>query len=303
MQLKNIRDGFFFAFGILQSFLYLLFRRPDVVFVKGGYVGLPVGLAASWLKIPLVIHESDTIMGLTNRTLAKRAAAVGVGMPEENYDLGDANVVFVGVPTSDKFKKVTTSEQGKLKEQVGLKKDDNLVFITGGSQGAERINQIVAGALEEIAKESYVIHQAGEETLEETQNAVKDLPAEILDKYSLEGFIDDMSTVMGAADVVISRVGATTVAELAILAKPAILIPNPKLVYGHQLKNAEAIKKVDAAIVLDETQAMNDSSKLSNAATELLKSEKKRIELAANLHKLAKPNAVKEIADLIIAQT
>lgn len=302
MQLKNIRDGFFFVFGLLQSLIYLFIKRPDVVFVKGGYVGLPVGLAAAWLRIPLVIHESDTIMGLTNRTLARRAAAIGVGMPENNYNLGDANVVFVGVPTSDKFHKITDNEQGSLKESLGLRNDDQLVFITGGSQGAERVNQIVVASIEEIAQKAFVIHQAGEETLEEMRQDRESLPDEIKQKYSLEDFIDDMPTVMGAADVIVSRVGATTVSELAILAKPVVLIPNPKLVYGHQLKNAEAINSANAAVIVDEADALANSSILSEAVVELLGSEKKRKELSANINKLAKPNAVKEIADLIISQ-
>lgn len=302
MQLKNIRDGFFFAFGLVQSLLYLSLKRPDVVFVKGGYVGLPVGLAASWLGVPLVIHESDTIMGLTNRTLARRAAAVGVGMPENNYDLGNAKVVFVGVPTSDKFHKITNREQGLLKESLGLKNDDQLVFITGGSQGAERVNQIAVASISEIAKKAFIIHQAGEETLEEARRETQSLPDKLKIRYSLEDFIDDMPKVMGAADVVVSRVGATTVSELAILAKPVVLIPNPKLVYGHQLKNADAIKNANAAVIVNEADALADSSILSNAVLELLGSENKRKELSANINQLAKPNAVKEIADLIVSQ-
>ncbi len=302
MQLKNIRDGFFFAFGLAQSLIYLFMKRPEVVFVKGGYVGLPVGLAASWLGIPLVIHESDTIMGLTNRTLSRRAAAVGVGMPEINYDLLGAKVVFVGVPTSDRFHKITDKEQGLLKESLGLKSDDQLVFITGGSQGAERVNQIAAASVSKIAKKAFIIHQAGEETIEEAREEMRLLPDEIKRKYSLEAFIDDMPAVMGAADVVVSRVGATTVSELAILAKPVVLIPNPKLVYGHQLKNAEAIKNANAAVVVDEADALANSGKLSEAVLELLSSKQKRKELSENINKLAKPNAVKEIADLIISQ-
>ncbi len=304
MQLLNLRDGLFFLIGLVQSFFMLLLRRPDVVFVKGGYVGLPVGLSASWLGIPLVIHESDAHMGLTNKTLSTRAVAIGVGMPEENYQLGNTEVSFVGVPVSSAYRFVDSKLMNKYKSQLGVEPETKVVVITGGSHGAERINNIVGQVSGDLVKQARVFHQTGQETYESTKEAVEDaLSVDEQDKYTLLPFIEkDMHVYLGAADVVVTRVGTTTMAELAIAAKPLVLIPNPKLVYGHQLKNAEVYKGAGAAVVVDESQALKDSNILLAAVTSLLASSAQREKLSTNLHKLAKPNAAKDIAKLILKQ-
>lgn len=303
MQLKNIRDGIFFLMGLVASFFLLLFNRPDAVFVKGGYVGLPVGLAAKLLKIPLVIHESDSHMGLTNRTLSKYAAAVGVGMPEQYYSLGNVETSFVGVPVGSEYHKVSAEEQAKYKKEIGLEPEDLLIMITGGSHGAERINQIAVGVCRTLISKAYVVHQAGRETYNETKKDLEtNLPDNESNRYIIEPFIDDMYKYLGAADVVVSRVGMTSMAELAILAKPVVLIPNPKLVYGHQLKNAEVYKNSKAAIVVDEEEATETPSVLADQVRALLDSADERQELSNNLHQLAKPEAAKDIAKLIISK-
>ncbi len=107
MQLRNIRDVFYFLIGLFQSGLLMLTKRPDVVFVKGGYVGLPVGLMANLFNKPLVIHESDTHMGLTNKILSSRATAIGLGVPKKYFQLDNDRAYFVGVPVSDDYRRVT----------------------------------------------------------------------------------------------------------------------------------------------------------------------------------------------------
>ena len=303
-QLLNIRDAMFFVLGLVQSFGMLLLRRPDVVFVKGGYVGLPVGLSASLLRIPLVIHESDAQMGLTNRILSKYASVVGVGMPVENYRIGEAPINFVGVPISNDYKFVDTNLQKEYKKRLGIEPEQKVVVITGGSQGAGRVNNIVSAVSAKLAKEDYVIHQTGKETFEATKQAVESKLSEAsLVNYKLLPFIkNDMHVYLGAADVVVSRVGTTTLAELAVSAKPLVLVPNPMLVYGHQIKNAEVYELANAAIVVDEELAIDDPTILYNAVADLLNSKEKSKELMTNLHKLAKPNAAKDIAKLILSR-
>ncbi len=304
MQLLNIRDALFFAVGLVQSAVMLLLQKPDVVFIKGGYVGLPVGLCASLLRIPLVLHESDAKMGLTNKTLSKRASAVGVGMPEDNYQLGDIETSFVGVPVSSEYKFVDGALQKKYKELLRVDPKKKVVVITGGSHGAERVNFIVSSIGAKLAQEAYVFHQTGQETYKATKKAIEgELTEETRSNYQLIPFIkQDMHVYLGAADVVVTRVGTTTMAELAIAAKPLVLIPNPKLVYGHQLKNAKVYESAGAAVVVDEELATQDPNILLNAVLDLLNSNVERERLAANLHKLAKPEAAKDIAKLILSK-
>ncbi len=305
MQLLNIRDALFFVIGLKQSFFMLLLLKPDVVFVKGGYVGLPVGLCASLLRIPLILHESDVKMGLTNRILSRYALAVGVGMPEDNYQLGNTTISFVGVPVSSDYKFVGPALQAKYKKQLNIDPKKRVVVITGGSRGAERVNNIVVAIGARLAHEAHVIHQTGQETYQATKKAIEDqLTDETRGNYQLLPFIErDMQVYLGAADVVVARVGTTTMAELAITAKPLVLIPNPKLVYGHQLENAKIYQSANAAVVVDEELAIQDPSILLDNVLHLLNSSAKREKLATNLHRLAKPSAAKDIAKLILSKT
>lgn len=304
MQLKNIRDGLFFLAGVIQSFTMFVFSRPDVVFVKGGYVGLPVGLAAIALRIPLVIHESDIHMGLTNSILSKHARAIGVGMPKNNYQLGNTEVDFVGVPVGRDYKYVDEALRTQYKKQLGIDTSKQVVVVTGGSHGAERVNNIVSAIAAKLADRAYILHQTGEETFEATKAALEaSLSPEQLDNYRTQAFVSsDMHVFLGAGDVVVTRVGVTTISELAISAKPLVLIPNPKLVYGHQLLNAKAYQEEGAAIVVDEGEATDNPELLYQVVTDLLDSEGKRKKLATSLHKLAKPDASIDIAKLIIKQ-
>ena len=302
MQLRNIRDALYFAAGFVYSFVRLIFNRPDVVFVKGGYVGLPVGMAASVLGIPLIIHESDTIMGLTNRVLSARARTVTVGMPAKYYDYLNKDVVYVGVPLDTSFTKVDDEMKAKYKKDAGIDPETQVVVITGGSQGAERINNIVAHIAPKLALLAHVMHQTGQETYEDTISAMKEaFKGKIPDNYQMISYVtQEMNVFLGCADVVVTRVGATTMSELAILGKPLVIIPNPKLVYGHQLKNAEVYRQAQAALVVDEQEATDNPEVLLGAIRELLESRTKCNKLVDNLTQLAKPNATKDIAKLIV---
>lgn len=304
VQLKNLRDLMFFAFGLVQSFFMLLFKRPDVVFVKGGYVGLPVGLAATILRISLVIHESDTHMGLTNKILSRYASAIGVGMPLDNYQLSNAQVEFVGVPVSSDYQYVDDELEARYKKDLAIEPDSEVVVITGGSLGAEKINAAAVAIARELSARATIIHQTGMETYESTKSSLEaELDGQIPDSYILLPFIDkNMHVYLGAGDVVISRAGNTVMSELAISAKPLVLIPNPKLVYGHQLTNARAYEKAGAALVVDEQEMTGNPLLLLNTIVKVLDSQKQREELSSSLHSLAKPQAATDIATLILSK-
>ena len=136
----NLRDGFKVLIGFFQSLFKLLAWRPDVIFIKGGYVCLPVGYAARLLKIPLVLHDSDAHPGLTNRLLSPFARAIGTGAPLKYYNYPPEKATYVGIPVAPEFRPYSESERRELKEKLGFDGDKPLVVITGGGLGAARGN-------------------------------------------------------------------------------------------------------------------------------------------------------------------
>ncbi len=298
----NIVGFFGFAAGIIQSFFRLVRKktRPDVVFLKGGFVGLPVGIACKLLRIPYVVHESDAVFGLANRLLVKRARVVAVGVDEE---FKDERFKFVGVPVAEEFKKVSPSRQAVLKKSFGFDPEKPLVIITGGSQGAQHINIVVREILPEMLKFTSVGLVAGRTRYEEMIDLKK---YEIYEKAKLKSnfrmwaFNSAMNELLGAADVVISRAGATTIAEMAALSKAVILVPYAALPGGHQVKNAERLAKIGAAEVIADEEMVKKPQKLLELVQKLVRSPKVRRDLATKLHGTAAEDAAERLAKILI---
>lgn len=293
--LRNIRDGFFVVIGFFQSLVKLTVWRPDVIFAKGGYVCLPIGLAARVLGIPLVIHDSDARPGLTNRVLARFAKAIATGAPLEHYPYPKNKSRYIGIPISDKFYNFTQDEQIAAKVEVGISTSHPLVVITGGGLGATRINDAIVVGLESLLSMASVILISGTAQYDELKAK---LPENSKD-FQLHSFVSDkMAAMLGAADVVVTRAGATTILELAALGKPTILIPNRSLT--DQLKNATVYKETGAVVVIDETDLENNPDLLLNEIKTLLSDEEKRRSMVAAFGVFARPNAAKDMVDMII---
>ncbi len=293
---SNLRDFFFVGVGLVQSFFKLLFWRPDVVFTKGGYVCLPVGIAARVLRIPLVIHDSDAHPGLTNRILSKWANAIATGAPLEYYPYNPQKTTYVGIPIDEKFRPFTTEEQQAAKAEWGVVVDQPLIVVTGGGLGAARINLTVAKTLKQLQKLGSVVLVAGAGQYDELR---AELPQDS-DTFQLYPFVTNMHSLLGAADVVVTRAGATTILELAALAKPTILVPNAKLTGGHQLKNAAVYHDAGAALLVDEDLMEETPKLLVDAVDEVLEDAAKSRAMAERFHAFAKPNAAKDMARLIL---
>jgi len=293
---KNIRDVFLVGIGLLQSLLYLRKIKPDVVFTKGGFVCLPVGLAAKLLHIPLVIHDSDSHPGLTNRILAKYATSIGTGAPVENYSYPKKRTHYVGIPVAAEFRPLTAAQQQKCKGALGLHDTKKpLLVVTGGGLGARSINRAVVTIASQILDKVAILHLTGTTLYQETLKAA---PEHI--DYIVKPFVPGLAPALGAGDIVISRAGATSLAELAALAKPTIIIPNANLTSGHQLKNAAVYAKARAAVVLEEEKITLDNRKLTRVILALVASPEKRAELGKRLHSFAKPSAALDMAALIV---
>lgn len=296
--LLNIRDSFLVGLGYIQSLFKMLIWRPDVVFTKGGYVCLPVGLAAKTLRIPLVIHDSDAHPGLTNRVLAKWASAIGTGAPLEYYNYPKSRSHYVGIPLSADFHAFSAAEKQTAREKWGIDTKRPLVVITGGGLGAKRINDTVAEVLDELLELGNIVLISGSSQYDE----LRALTPENNDNFQLYPFVSEgMAGLLGAADVVVSRAGATTMLELAALQIPTIIVPNAKLTGGHQLKNAKVYGDARAAVIVDEDAMVTNPQLLINAVKDLIRDRTRAVQMSKRFATFARPDAAKDMAGMVIA--
>lgn len=295
--ISNIRDSFLVVAGFFQSFVKLILWRPDVVFAKGGYVCLPVGIAASILHIPLVIHDSDAHPGLTNLILSKWATVIATGAPLEYYPYPASKSHYVGIPIAPEFHEFSDEERQIARSKWGISNKYPLIVATGGGLGASRINDAIAIGLDELLKLGSVILISGMGQYDE----LRSITPQNSDRFQLHSFIShDMASLLGAANVVITRAGATTILELAALARPTILIPNGKLTGGHQLKNAAVYLKENAVKVVDEEVMLDNPQILAKVVKEVLSDPKAANEMAHIFASFARPNAAHDVAEMII---
>ncbi len=281
--------------GLVQSLWRLIRNRPDIIFIKGGYVCLPVGYAAKMLGIPIVLHDSDAHPGLTNRLLSPFATLIGTGAPLEYYSYPAEKAKYVGIPVSPDFREYSDEERRGFKQDLGFDDSKPLVVITGGGLGAVRINNAVMESRDKVLPEVSLFLISGEGQYEELSSKADQRPG-----WRLEPFISQgMAHVLAAADLVVARGGATTLLELAALHKPTIIIPNGRLTAGHQLKNAKIYQDKLAAIVLTEEEMISDREVLPNKILSIVRSPKILEGLGRNFGKFAKPDAASDMADMI----
>ena len=302
----NIFGFFGFLGGLVTSFVRLAIPkyRPKVIFLKGGYVCLPVGIIAKLFRIPYIIHESDVVAGLANRILMKKATKVAFGMPiSEGMAEKHPNYVWTGIPVAPEFRPVSPTKQMSLKKAFSFSEEKPLVVITGGSQGAKNLNESIRLILPELLKIASVGLVAGRKHYEDMIDLKQ---YENWDKASLESnfrmweFNTTMDELMGAADVVVSRAGATTIAEMAALKKATILVPFERLPGGHQVKNAERLASAGAAAVINDYEMVKNPSALLDEIRRLVKNPRLRADMADKLSEEARSDAAKRLADIIL---
>lgn len=292
---QNFVDLFKITGGFLQSFWKLLWWRPDVIFTKGGFVCLPVGMAAHLLRIPLVIHDSDAHPGLTNRVLSRWATKIATGAPLEYYNYPKDRTEYVGIPVNAKFRPFSAAEQVAAKKQWGVDPKKPLTVVTGGGLGATRLNNTTLEVLDKLLDITSVILVSGAGHYDELRLQHPDTK-----DFKLHKFVNNMHELLGAADVVVTRAGATTILELAALEKPTILVPNAALTGGHQLKNAAVYGEAQVAVVLDEDATVERPQLLVKAVANYLNDPKTTKTMAKRFGTFAKPNAAKDVARLIL---
>lgn len=299
--LKNLRDSFYSLIGLLQSIWLLGRLRPAAVFVKGGFVGVPVGLASAVWRIPYATHDSDAVPGLANRIIKKWAAAHAVGMPAELYPYPRHKTHYVGVPVQDAFSPVDAAAKRQFRHELHIPEHALVVLVTGGGLGAERLNigfQKVAPQLLTAYPELFVLHITGRRNEEATDELYAGMPEPLLERIAVRGFVTDLYRFSGAADVVVTRAGASALAEFAVQGKACIVVPNPQLTGGHQLKNAEALAS-EQAIELVKDSTLRSTNELYNAVSGLLNDKERRDQLEARIRAFSHPLAASQLADII----
>jgi UDP-N-acetylglucosamine--N-acetylmuramyl-(pentapeptide) pyrophosphoryl-undecaprenol N-acetylglucosamine transferase len=237
--------------GFLQSFIYLFFLAPDVIFSKGGYGSFPVVFAGKILGIPIFLHESDSVPGLANRFLAHFAIEIFVSFPDTFYFPKD-KIILVGNPIREELLNGNKNEAQKYFQLTGEKP---IILILGGSQGAQRINDKVLEVLPHLLKDFEIIHQCGEKNFKSVKKEAEIFIDEYLRKfYHPYPFLNEQELKLAycVADLVISRAGAGVIFELSALGKPSILIPLPESAQEHQVRNAYIFAKSGAALILEE---------------------------------------------------
>jgi UDP-N-acetylglucosamine--N-acetylmuramyl-(pentapeptide) pyrophosphoryl-undecaprenol N-acetylglucosamine transferase len=299
----NVRDGFRTVRGGWQAYWLLRKLKPSVVFVKGGFVGVPVGLAAARHGIPYVTHDSDALPGLANRIIARWAAVHAVALPAEVYSYPQSNTRTVGVPVHADYQPVDKRARAVFRQELGLGKYAKMLFVTGGGLGAQRLNDALEAILPKLLSvfpDLAVVQSVGRQhEAAITQKYMQLLTPEEQGRVLIKGFVTDMYRYSGAADVVITRAGATALAEFAVQHKACIIVPNPVLTGGHQLKNADYLAEKQAAVVVHETEL---STQLYEAVCEVMQNPEQRETLGKQLAAFAVPDAAKQLAMLLLEQ-
>ena len=235
-----------FPFGILQSFLILKKFKPDVVLSFGGYLSLPVGIAAFILRIPIVIHEQTLEAGIANKVLSIFAKTVCISWETSRKYFPKSKVILTGNPMR-KF------EIRNSKFEIRNDNELPILYITGGSSGSHFINTLVEGCITQLLEKYVVIHQTGDAEVyrdfDRLQKLCEGLPSELKSRYTITKFVEpeNVGSVIKMADLVVSRGGINTITELILLKKPSLLIPLPSSQKSDQNKNALYLKSLGLA--------------------------------------------------------
>lgn len=243
--LWNVVDLVKVPIGILQSLFTLSRFNPKVVFAKGGFVSFPVAVAAWILRVPVILHESDVVPGLANKICAKFAKKVCVSFEKSREHFPGKDVVFTGNPVR---KELIEGDKERGRKFTGLHNKKPVLLVMGGSQGAKFLNNIVHDHLDALLEKYHVIHLAGEG---EGNDGIPEREG-----YKRYAYVDkEMKDLYALADVIVTRSGANTLAELAAVGKPALLVPLGKEASrGDQIDNAHEHAKNHPAHVMEEHQ-------------------------------------------------
>ncbi|MYQ96680.1 UDP-N-acetylglucosamine--N-acetylmuramyl-(pentapeptide) pyrophosphoryl-undecaprenol N-acetylglucosamine transferase [Streptomyces sp. SID4946] len=296
----NVKDMARVPLGVLQARRAIDRFQPDVVLATGGYVAVPAGLAARMCHRPLVLHEQTVRLGLANRKLASAAARICVSSESTLPLLSDsARAVVTGNPVRPE---VLSGQADRAVQALGLWGFDRslpTVYVTGGAQGSQQINELVGEVLPWLLQRANVIHQCGPANEAALRARAAGLPAELAARYHLAGFVSgELPDVLALADVVVSRSGAGTLAELTALGKPAVFVPLASSAGNEQVHNARHLEQAGAAVALTGEVT---AAQLRTAVGPLLADVRLRWGMAERARAYGRPDAADRLVDEILS--
>ncbi len=256
--LLNYLDPFKTLYGFFVS-VWLLYKiYPDVLFSKGGHTSVPVVLAAAFLRIPIVIHESDSKPGRANKLAAKFARYIAISFEAVAQYFPEKKTALTGIPVRLSFMHTVSNPHAEL----GIPTTHPVLFVTGGSSGAMRINDLILKSLNVLLPQFTIIHQTGTDHATTVESSAANLvnDQELLQRYFIRGSLGgrEMDLAQSAATVIVSRAGAGTIFEIARKGKPSILIPIPEDISHDQRSNAYEYARTGAALVIEEKNMVDD---------------------------------------------
>ena len=295
---KNFLNPFRTLFGIFVAIWKLYIIYPDVIFSKGSFTSVPVLLAAWFLRIPVVIHESDTVPGRANQLAKKFARYIAVSYPEAAEFFDKGRTALVGIPIRQVTKKIHSDPFTFL----GIPNDLPLIYVTGGSSGAERLNNLILRSLDNLLPNYRVFHQTGSAHQDELLLTAKGLITDpvLQNRYYIQGHIpaEVVGALLEAASLVITRAGSTTISEIALHGKPSILIPIPEDISRDQRSNAYAYARGGGATVIEEHNLTE--TLLTSEINTIMGNPERWQSMSAAAGKFAMPDAAEKIAAILV---
>lgn len=295
---RTLGELFLAPFRFLRMLYFVWREMPDLVYGNGGSLEVPFGIIAWLYRIPLFIHEADTVPGLANKILARFADRIGVSFSETLSFFSGSKTALIGNPIRPELME---EPQGELREVLGVNSYKAGLLILGGSQGAKQLNQLVLASKEDLLKQAEIVHQCGQKHKEKIEAELdEDLSEDQKSHYHLKGFLgeQELNHAYKWADLAVARAGAGLIFELAALGVPSILIPYPDAASGHQKKNAYAYSQGGASRVLETPNAT--PSLFVNEVEQILDSPELRERMQEAAHEFAIPKAGEKVAKAIL---
>ena len=294
LSLENFKTVYLFLKSVHHANKIIRDCKPDVVLGTGGYVSGAVLYAAAKHHVPTVIHEQNSVVGVTNKFLSRYVDQIAIAFEAARSQFPADKVTMVGNPRAQQVASQVDSDFSWT--SYGLKDDVPTLMIFGGSQGAPKINQTVVDAIPEFNQRDYqVIFATGQKRYDHVKEQLKNV--RIGSNIKVVPYIKDMPAKMPRVAALVSRAGATTIAEVTALGVPTILIPSPYVTANHQVKNAQALVKKNAGVMITEDQL--DARSLLVQADKIMQNKELREEMAAAAKKMGKPDAADHLIKVL----
>lgn len=295
---RSVQAAAVLALGCVRGLALVARRRPEAVVSIGGYAALPCALGAVALRIPLVVVNVDAVPGAANQLTGRFATACAIALPGTPLP----RAVLTGAPVRPEVLAVNRTPEGRAaaRHVLGLPEDRLVVAFTGGSLGARRLNLAALGLARVWAtrRDLVVVHVAGERDLDWVRVQARELAGSAagLD-YRLVGYEERLPALLAAADVVVARAGASTIAELTVIGTPSVLVPLPGAPGDHQRRNAEHLARAGAALLVEDEAASTDE--LARVLDALLGDKERRRAMGEAARRLGRPDAAERVASLV----